>query len=151
MKLLFVCLGNICRSPLAEGIMQHKIEQHGLDWEVDSAGTSGWHVGEKPDQRSIDTAKNHGLDITSQRSRKFRGQDLEEFDLIYAMDKGNYSDILAQSQSAEERNKVKLILDELYDQKGREVPDPYWGDHGFEKVNEMLNLACDKIVEKYRS
>lgn len=149
MKILMVCLGNICRSPLAEGIMKEKIKQHGLDWQVDSAGTSSHHAGELPDPRSIKTAKDHGLDITDQRSRPFRGYDLEEFDLIFAMDTSNYSDILKHVQNEAEKNKVKLIMNESSPSQNISIPDPYYGEFGYENVYQMLDEACDKIVENY--
>ncbi len=145
-----VCLGNICRSPLAEGILRNKVEQEGLDWEIDSAGTSGFHAGEKPDRRSIKEAKQHNIDISQQRSRQFRAWDLESFDLIYAMDSMNYTDILIHANSDEEKAKIKLIMNELEPGMNMQVPDPYYGEHGFENVYEMLDKACNVIVQKYR-
>lgn len=145
-----VCLGNICRSPLAEGILRNKVEQEGLDWEIDSAGTSGFHAGEKPDRRSIQEAKQHNIDISQQRSRQFRAWDLESFDLIYAMDSMNYTDILIHANSDEEKAKIKLIMNELEPGMNMQVPDPYYGEHGFENVYEMLDKACNVIVQKYR-
>lgn len=149
MRVLMVCLGNICRSPLAEGILRKKVEEQGLQWEIDSAGTGSWHIGEAPDPRSRAIAKDHGLDISKQRGRQFRAYDLEEFDLIYAMDSANYSHIVNQAKSAEERDKVQLIMNELWPEKNVNVPDPYWDDNGFEKVYQMLDAACDQIIEKY--
>ena len=108
MKILMVCLGNICRSPLAEGILKEKIGQSSINWEVDSAGTSGAHSGELPDSRSIQVAEKYGIDITDQRSRKLRSIDYEEFDLIFAMDVQNYNDIMSQAR-ADEIDKIKLI------------------------------------------
>lgn len=145
-----VCLGNICRSPLAEGILRHKVEQHHLSWQIDSAGTSGWHSGETPDKRSIDIASKNGIDISKQHSRKLYGFDLEEFDIIYAMDKSNYNDIVSMAKNETERLKVKLILNEIAPHNN-EVPDPYYGDeNGFENVFNMLNKACDAIIAKYK-
>ena len=141
-----VCLGNICRSPLAEGILQYKINNLSLDWEVDSAGTSSFHAGEKPDIRSIQVAKRNGIDISNQRSRPFRGWDFETFDWIYVMDSSNYSDVIAMAQSEKEKAKVKLIMNELEPGKNIAVPDPYYGEFGFENVFEMLDQACNKIV-----
>lgn len=149
MKILMVCLGNICRSPLAEGILKEKIKQNHLHWEVDSAGTSGWHNGAPPDVRSIRVAQKHGIDITYQQSRKLRSIDYEEFDLIYAMDTQNYKDILSLAKD-EEVKKIKIILNEVYPGADKSVPDPYWDDNGFEKVYQMLDEACDIIIEKYR-
>lgn len=145
-----VCLGNICRSPLAEGILQHKVDERGLDWEVDSAGTSGFHANEKPDKRSIRVAKTKGIDISQQRSRQFRGWDFEAFDIIYVMDSSNYRDVIAMAQSEEEKAKVKLIMNELEPGKNIAVPDPYFGEFGFENVFEMLDQACDAIIRHKR-
>lgn len=149
MRILMVCLGNICRSPLAEGILKEKIKKAGLDWQVDSAGTSGWHSGELPDKRSVMTASKYGIDITDQRSRKVRSIDYEEFDLIFAMDIQNYKDLQSLA-SKEETEKIKLILNEIYPEEHRSVPDPYWDDNGFEKVYQMLDEACEMIVQRYR-
>jgi protein-tyrosine phosphatase len=149
MKILMVCLGNICRSPLAEGILQHKVQQLGLNWQIDSAGTSGWHAGALPDSRSIAIAEKYGVDITYQRSRQFSPYDMEAFDLIYAMDASNFRDIKKHAETAEEKEKVKMILNELYPKENRSVPDPYYDDNGFEDVYDMLNRACDAIIKKY--
>lgn len=140
MKILMVCLGNICRSPLAEGIMRSKLPDH---FTVDSAGTIGKHAGEKPDHRSVKTAANYKLDISAQQSRPFTADDFEEFDLIYCMDRYNYRDVLAKARSVEHRNKVKLIMDELDSHKGKDVPDPYYGEmQHFDEVYRMLDQAC---------
>ena len=149
MKILMVCLGNICRSPLAEGILKHKVLEKNLNWKVDSAGTSGWHAGELPDKRSIAVANAHGIDIIDQRSRPFRAYDLEEFDIIYAMDASNYRDILKHAKSDPERNKVKMIMNELEPGMNITVPDPYFGEHGFENVYQMLDKVCDAIIQNY--
>lgn len=143
-----VCLGNICRSPLAQGIMEAKVAEQGLDWKIDSAGTSGWHVGESPDSRSVHVAQQHGIDITSQRGRQFSPYDLGEYDMIYAMDASNYNDILKLANAEEEKDKVKLILNEVYPGENRAVPDPYWDDNGFEKVYQMLDKACAAIIDR---
>lgn len=148
MKILMVCLGNICRSPLAEGIMQGIIDDNQLPWEVDSAGTGSWHIGDPPDPRSIQTAKNHGLDIRHQRARQFTKADFETFDLILAMDQSNYENIVNLAGSSEQVEKVKLILD--YDNSlEREVPDPYWDDNGFEHVFQLLDKACNSIIKHF--
>lgn len=156
MKILMVCLGNICRSPLAEGILQHKInEQIRLGnelfktWEVDSAGTSAFHAGEKPDRRSIKVAQENGIDITNQRSRQFRGWDFEAFDTIYAMDMSNYKNILALANNEAEKQKVKLIMNEVFPKENINVPDPYYGDYGFENVFKMLDKACYNIINNH--
>ena len=150
MKILMVCLGNICRSPLAEGILKAKVEAKDLDWDVESAGTSSFHNGDLPDPRSIAVAKAHGIDITDQRSRLFVKEDLDEFDLILAMDSLNYQDILRTASSEIQKRKVKLIMN--YEKLGynQAVPDPYWNSDGFEGVFQMLDRACEKIIEQYQ-
>jgi protein-tyrosine phosphatase len=147
-KILMVCLGNICRSPLAEGIMRVKLSK---DFIVDSAGTGGWHAGELPDKRSISTAKNRGLDITSQRARQFKISDFNTFDYIYVIDNSNYKDVMALAPNEEVKSKVKLILNELFPNENVDVPDPYYGGQdGFENVFNMLNEACDVIAGKLK-
>ena len=147
MKILMVCLGNICRSPLAEGIMQTLIDEHNLDWEVDSAGTSNYHIGEKPDERSIEVAAKHGINIAHQKARQFHFPDFENFDVIYAMDSQNYIDITKQAASEEEKKKVKLIINEAHPGRNINVPDPYWNNNGFEDVYQMLQEACNFIIK----
>lgn len=151
MKILMVCLGNICRSPLAEGILKQKIQEHELDWKVDSAGTGSWHIGELPDPRSIAVAKKYGIDITDQRARQFQGEDLDEFDLIFAMDQSNYRDIIRLAYLGDKEEKVALILNLTTPGSNKSVPDPYWDDNGFDKVYHMLDTACDKLIEKYKT
>lgn len=148
MKILMVCLGNICRSPLAEGIMKAKVEQNRLPWEVDSAGTGSWHIGELPDPRSVKIATEKGINITDQRARQIQKSDLEHFDLILAMDSSNYNDILRLSNHPDHASKVKMIMNFVQPGYNQNVPDPYWDDDGFEKVYQMLDLACDKIIEE---
>lgn len=150
MKVLMVCLGNICRSPLAHGLLRDKVNREGLNIEVDSAGTSGFHVGEAPDPRMRETAKKFGLNIDDLRARQFTKQDFQDFDLIYAMDQSNYSNILALSENEYDRSKVHLILNESNPKSNLEVPDPYYGgDQGFIDVYNMLDIATDKIIEKH--
>ena len=145
-KILMVCLGNICRSPLAEGIMRAKLTN---DFIVDSAGTGGWHAGELPDKRSVATAKNNGLDITNQRARQFKITDFDVFDYIYVMDNSNYKDVIALAPNDAAKSKVKLILNELFPNKNVDVPDPYYGGtDGFENVYKMLDQACEVIAKK---
>ncbi|MCR8557407.1 low molecular weight phosphotyrosine protein phosphatase [Mucilaginibacter sp. BJC16-A38] len=141
MKLLMVCLGNICRSPLAHGIMEHLAKEQGLDWEVDSAGTGNWHVGEGPDRRSVRTARNHGIDISDQICRLFRISDFDEYDHIFVMDKSNLSDILALARNDEDRKKVRLLLGDNI------VPDPYYDDAQFEPVFLMVEKGCKEIIK----
>ena len=144
-----VCLGNICRSPLAEGILQHKAQLRGLNWKIDSAGTGSWHIGELPDSRSIDIAREHGIDITYQRSRQIKAKDLANFDLIFAMDSSNYNNIRRLAQKPSEADKVQLIMNMSSPSLNRSVPDPYYQSDGFGEVFNMLNEACDAIIEKY--
>ena len=149
MKVLMVCLGNICRSPLAEGILRHKLKQRNLDVEVDSAGTAAYHTGEPPDLRSIETALKHGIDIRRQRARKFNSQDFKRFDRIYAMDRSNYADLLARATEPADQEKVDLILNLVKPGINAEVPDPYYGGRdGFSKVFQMLDQACGILVEE---
>ena len=149
MKILMVCLGNICRSPLAEGILKNKLLERGLDWTVDSAGTGFWHIGEPPDPRSVSTAKKYGLDISRQRARQIRPADLKEYDLILAMDSSNYQDILRLADNGQQKSKVEMILNYVDPGSNRNVPDPYWNDDGFDRVYRMLEEACDKVIEKH--
>jgi len=148
MKILMVCLGNICRSPLAEGIMKKKIQEHQLNWKVDSAGTAAWHAGEKPDSRSIKVAQKNNIDILNQRGRQFQARDLDDFDLVLTMDATNYQNVRYLTTSSEQENKIHLIMNFVNPGLNQQVPDPYITD-GFESVFEMLELACNKIIEKY--
>ncbi|MDB5135763.1 MAG: low molecular weight phosphotyrosine protein phosphatase [Mucilaginibacter sp.] len=140
-----VCLGNICRSPLAEGIMQHFVDEDGLDWQIDSAGTGNWHVGEGPDRRSVLTARNHGIDISKQVCRQFRRSDFSEFDLILVMDKNNRSEVLAMAPDEQSATKVMLLLGD------KEVPDPYYDDSKFEPVFALIEQGCRDIIKKQRT
>lgn len=149
MKILMVCLGNICRSPLAEGIMKEKIKTAGLDWKVDSAGTGSWHIGKLPDPRSIEVAAKHGLDLTDQRAQQFKASHLNEFDLIFAMDSSNYQNILKLATNTAQKEKVQLIMNMADAGRNQGVPDPYWDGHGFEQVYQMLDRACAGVVEQY--
>jgi protein-tyrosine phosphatase len=138
-----VCLGNICRSPLAEGIMQHLAKENGLDWHVDSAGTGNWHVGEGPDRRSTAAAKKFGIDISQQVCRLFKVSDFDDFDLIFVMDKNNLSDILAKARNAHDTRKVKLLLGDKI------VPDPYYDDSQFEPVFKLIDAGCREIIKNH--
>ncbi|MGE8534586.1 MAG: low molecular weight protein-tyrosine-phosphatase [Chryseobacterium sp.] len=143
MKILMVCLGNICRSPLAEGIMKTKVPGNFV---VDSAGTISMHQGEHPDKRAVKTAANHNIDISKQRSRPITRKDFETFDRIYCMDIDVLQDVVSKTRNEEERQKVSLFLEVLGDHENAEVPDPYWGDMSdFEKVFQLLDRGCDAI------
>lgn len=146
MKILMVCLGNICRSPVAEGVMKAKAEKYGLNLEIDSAGTSGWHNGEKADSRSRRNSKENGIDISDQRSRGVVRSDFEEFDLLYAMDESNYNNLINMSPK-EHHGKIKMILNEIHPGEDMSVPDPYYGNDGFQLVFDLLNEACEKIAQ----
>jgi protein-tyrosine phosphatase len=148
MKILMVCLGNICRSPLAQGILEEKVKSKGLDWEVDSCGTGSWHVGGPPDQRSVNIGIKNGMDISNQKARQLSLEDFDQFDLILAMDSQNYQDILKKG-GKKYSNKVEIILNYLHPGENRSVPDPYFGG-GFDKVFDLLDLACDKVIERYQ-
>ncbi len=144
-----VCLGNICRSPVAEGILRQKAKERKLNILTDSAGTSAFHIGEKPDNRMILIAKRNGVDISDLRARQIQVGDFEEFDLIFAMDRDNYLNTLALTQNELQRKKVKLILNESNPGSDNEVPDPYFGgDEGFQHVIDILNPAIDKLISR---
>lgn len=146
-KVLMVCLGNICRSPLAHGILENKVDPTKV--QVDSAGTGSWHVGQAPDKRSISVAQSNGLDITSQRGRQFVAEDFDRFDRIYVMDMSNLENVLKLAKKPEHKGKVKLILEELFPGENVDVPDPYYGgSEGFKQVYYMLDQACDKIANE---
>jgi len=147
MKILMVCLGNICRSPMAEGILRYKLEKKNISWTVDSAGIGPWHVGDPPDARAIATALAHGIDISKQRGRQISEDDFAKFDLILAMDESVYRDI--QNMQNSDHDKVQLIMDFAYPGKRLNVPDPYYNDDGFEHVFELLDLATDGIINQF--
>lgn len=149
MKILMVCLGNICRSPLAEGILQKKAQDNTLPWHIDSAGTGAWHIGEKPDGRSIKKAHEYGINITNQRARQFKVKDFDNFDLIFVMDSSNYQNVCKLARHQVDKDKVKLIMNQVKPNYNQAVPDPYWDDNGFENVYQMLDAACEKIIENF--
>ena len=149
MKFLMVCLGNICRSPLAEGILQHKAQEAGLHWQVESAGTGSWHIGSSPHPLSQRVAEINGIDISGQRCRQFQKEDILQFDFIYVMDENNYDDVRAMSREFWNESKVDLLMNELYPGENRSVPDPYLGtEKDYHKVFDLIDKACDKIIEK---
>jgi protein-tyrosine phosphatase len=148
-NILMVCLGNICRSPLAEGILRAKLTSD--KYFIDSAGTAGYHIGKQPDVRSIKVAKEHSIDISTQKCRQFSVSDFDTFDYIYVMDMSNYKDVIVLAPNDTAKQKVQLILNEIFPNENVEVPDPYYGgDDGFEQVFQMLDKSCDVIVQKIK-
>lgn len=148
-KILMVCLGNICRSPLAEGILASKLPKD--KFIVDSAGTGDYHIGKQPDVRSIAIAKKHGLAISKQKARQFTVKDFSDFDFIYAMDYSNHTHILELARSKEDKAKVNLILNELFPEENVDVPDPYFGvEDGFANVYHLLDEVCEVIANKLK-
>lgn len=147
-RILMVCLGNICRSPLAEGILKSKLNP--ALFEVDSAGTGHWHVGNSPDPRSIKVAKKHDIDISKQKGRQFSKRDFDDFDIIYVMDTENKKNVLELAPNEEEKKKVKLILNELFENENVDVPDPYYGEEtDFEHVFKLLDEASEIISSRF--
>lgn len=140
MRILMVCLGNICRSPLAHGIMQYVVDSDGLDWQIDSAGTGDWHVGQAPDHRSIAIAKQNGIDISGQRAQHFTEELFDRYDHIFVMDKQNSLDVLRLAKTEEQRRKVALFLPNDI------VPDPYYDNNMFEPVFDMVKERCDQLL-----
>ncbi|WP_270088641.1 low molecular weight protein-tyrosine-phosphatase [Sphingobacterium sp. SYP-B4668] len=144
MKILMVCLGNICRSPLAHGILQHLAQKHSLDWEIDSAGTGDWHIGHAPDHRSITVASKYGVDISQQRAQHFHTDFFEYYDRIFVMDEQNYKDVIAQATTDVQREKVTLFI------PGSFVPDPYFDAKLFDPVYKMVEKRCLELIEELR-
>jgi protein-tyrosine phosphatase len=145
-NILMVCLGNICRSPLAEGVLKSKLPNDSFF--IDSAGTGNYHIGKAPDTRSIAVAKKYGLDISNLKGRQFSASDFELFDIIYAMDESNYQNIISLARNEKDKLKVKFILNEIYPNQNYNIPDPYYGGNdGFENIYKMLDEACDVIAK----
>ncbi len=143
-----VCLGNICRSPMAEGIMRSKIEEYNLNVDVDSCGTANYHVGDSPDSRAQKTLFKHHSDISHLRGRQFSISDFDKFDLIFTMDEENYRNIINLARNKNDERKVEMIMNKLYPHENISVPDPYYGgQQDFENTYKMLDLVCDKIAE----
>ncbi len=148
-KILFVCLGNICRSPVAEGAALHLKHKHGIDVFIDSAGTAGYHIGEAPDRRTVANARRHGLDLSVLRARQFVVSDFEQFDHIFAMDVSNYNNMMRLASNNAQKEKVKLFLEFVYNEMGMEVPDPYYGtESDFEHVFSLVYKACEDMFRK---
>ncbi|MDQ3192551.1 MAG: low molecular weight phosphotyrosine protein phosphatase [Bacteroidota bacterium] len=147
-KILMVCLGNICRSPLAEAILSDKLKKNGLnDIKVDSAGTSAYHIGEQPDLRTAENARKHGLEISHLVGRQFTVKDFDRFDKIYVMDNSNYNNVIELASNEKEVDKVEMILNILHPGLNMPVPDPYFGgETGFENVYNLLDEACERII-----
>jgi protein-tyrosine phosphatase len=151
MNILMVCLGNICRSPLAEGILQQRAAEAGLDWQVDSAGTNGYHVGEPPHRLSQKVARLNGIDISAQRSRRFVPEDFDRFHVIYAMAPDVLDEMRRIAGARYDAAKAHLLLDVLYPGQQREVPDPWYGpEPGYHEVYELIDRACTRIVGEVR-
>ncbi|MFT6850749.1 MAG: protein-tyrosine phosphatase [Sphingobacteriales bacterium] len=147
MKVLFVCLGNICRSPMAEGILTDLVAKSGLKWEVDSAGTGDWHVGEQPDPRALATAKKFGVDISKQKARQFTPEDFDNFDRIYVMDTNNYRDLLKQTRGQADMVKVDWVLNLSHPGQNKGVTDPYFAEDQFETVFNELKESCKVLIQ----
>jgi len=149
MKILMVCLGNICRSPLAEGILQQKAFEAGLNWSVESAGTNSYHIGEAPHPLSQKVAKLHGIDICQQRARRFVAEDFDRFDKIYALANDVMSDIRHIAKTKFDPAKADLLMNELYPGRDMDVPDPWYGpEPGYHEVYALLDKVCSSIIEK---
>jgi protein-tyrosine phosphatase len=152
MKILMVCLGNICRSPLAEGILQQKAKEAGLNWIIESAGTNGYHTGEPPHHLSQKVSLLNGIDISHQRSRKFIADDFNEYDIIYAMANDVLVDIKRISGNHFNSQKVILFLNEIFINQNKDVPDPWYGEEdGYHEVYDLIERTCSKIIEKYKT
>ena len=150
MKILMVCLGNICRSPIAEGILQHKAQKAGLNWIVESAGTNGYHNGEAPHHLSQKITAAKGIDISHQRSRQFQKSDFSNYDLIYGMASDVMNDMKLIGGNEYDNEKTFLFLEELFPGETKDVPDPwYGGEDGYHEVYDLIDRACDEIVKKY--
>jgi len=149
MRILMVCLGNICRSPLADGVLRHKVQEKNLPWVVDSAGTASYHIGSPPDPRMVKTASKHGVDIGFLRARQFTSEDFNAFDRILVMDKSNYANVLNLASNQEDINNVMFLMDYLNPMQQKEVPDPYYGaQEDFDVVYKLVDEATDAILIK---
>lgn len=145
-----VCLGNICRSPLAEGILQDMVSKAGLNWTVESAGTNGYHTGEPPHELSIKVAKQNGINISGQRSRRFIAADIRQYDKVYAMAADVLEEMKNISKEKFDEQKVDLFLNELQPGQNDDVPDPWYGpEQGYHEVFAIISKGCKKIIEKY--
>jgi protein-tyrosine phosphatase len=151
MKILFVCIGNICRSPIAEGVLQQKCDALNLGWTIDSAGTHNYHVGELPHESSRKICSENGVDISHQKARQFNKNDFDKFDIIFALATDVQQTLLLKASSTSEKNKIKLLLDELYNEKGKSVKDPWYGEYdGYIDVFNEIDKACDAVIKNYK-
>ena len=147
-----VCLGNICRSPMADGLLRKKVDDHNLEIEVDSAGTGDWHVGQAPDDRMRATAHSNGLSIDELRGRQFVQEDFDRFDRIYVMDQSNYKNVIRLARNDDDKKKVDLFLNLTHPGEEKEVPDPYFGgDEGFQHVFDLIDDATDRLINEFKS
>ncbi len=159
-KILMVCLGNICRSPMAEGVMRQKIKDYGLDAQVNSCGTASYHIGEAPDYRGIKTLHNYGIDISQHQGQQFKVSDFDTYDLIFAMDTSNYflffvmdtrnySNLIAKARNKNDKEKITLLMDEIYPGQQKVVPDPYYGDiEDYEETYALVEDACEHLAKR---
>lgn len=146
-RILMVCLGNICRSPLAEGILRDKTNKLGIPVFIDSAGTSNYHTGEHPDKRTIANALKNGVDVSKLKARQFKVSDFDEFDTIFVMDSSNFTNVIELARNKNDIEKVELILNRIHPKSNMAVPDPYFGgEEGFQIVFDLLDKACDSIA-----
>lgn len=151
MRVLMVCLGNICRSPIAEVLLAHKVRQHGLDWQVDSAGTESYHIGSAPHRHSQEICRRNNIDITQQRARQFSVADFDSYDKIYALADDVYDNIADIGGAQADMSKVVLFLNELNPGSDESVPDPYYGGaDGYTHVYDLIDRTCDEIINKYK-
>ena len=149
MKILVVCLGNICRSPMAEGVLRQKFDEAGVDVEIDSAGTGDYHIGEGPDDRAVANMKKNGHDISKLRARQFTVSDFDTYDEIYVMDESNYENVIALARNDSDKKKVDLFMNLSHPGENIDVPDPYFGgEAGFQKVYNMLSQSADVLISK---
>jgi protein-tyrosine phosphatase len=151
LRILMVCLGNICRSPMADGLLRKKVKEHELNVYVDSAGTADYHIGSAPDSRMTETARLRGTEIGTLKARQFKSSDFHDFDLIYVMDESNLNNVMKLSQNYSDNQKVKFILDEIYPNQNMPVPDPYYGtSNDFISVYQLLDEVTDAIIQKIK-
>jgi protein-tyrosine phosphatase len=152
MKILMVCLGNICRSPLATGILREQLKKQKIEASVDSAGFEPYHIGDEADERAQSIAKQHGIDLSWHRARLFRKEDFDQYDRIYVMDNNNYQDVIYMARNAEDKKKVDYIMNVVNPGSNEEVPDPYYGGlYKFKEVFNLLESACKIIAEQIKN